>query len=70
MVLKLLGKGIRQVSEAAHRHSHRQVRALDVGRADILLVGGSEYFMLLAADARRWAVTGRVGATRAVDVGC
>jgi len=34
-ILDPLGKGIREPSEPAHRHAHREVLALDVARADV-----------------------------------
>ncbi len=41
MVGEFLRVRIRQPREAAHRHAHRKILPLDIGRADVLRVGVS-----------------------------
>jgi len=35
MVVELLREGVRQPRKPANRHAHREILALDVGRADV-----------------------------------
>jgi hypothetical protein len=54
--LHLLAEGARQSREPAHRHPHRQVLALHVGRGDVLPIGIARHSLDLAADARGGAI--------------
>jgi hypothetical protein len=56
VVFDLFAEGVRQPSESAHRHSHREVLALDIARADMLRIGVSDADLFLGCQARRWAV--------------
>ena len=67
VILNLLTEGIRQPSKSPHRHAHRKVRPLNVGRADVFRIGAADHFRLLATDAHGGAVTRGVGTIRAID---
>ena len=56
VVLKLLAVRVRQSREAPHVHSHRQVAALDMGRAHHVTVGLAGDLVLAGTDALRRAV--------------
>ena len=38
-ILKLLAECVGQSSESAHRHSHRQILALNVARGNVAVIG-------------------------------
>ena len=56
MVLDFFTESVRQASEAAHAHSHCEIGAFDIARADMGRVGAACYRFLLTSDACRWAV--------------
>ena len=61
VVVQLLAERIGEPGEAAHRHAHGEVLALDVGRADVALFGLSLDPVLADADALARAVAARAG---------
>jgi hypothetical protein len=68
MVLKFFGEGVGQSSEAAHPHTRRKVRPLDVRRADVLALRVSRNARLLAANALGGTVaTDRALRARTID---
>ncbi len=68
VVLDLLTERVRQASEAAHVHPHREVLALDVRRADVFRIGIASDFFYLAPEAHGGAVARFVAGVRAVDL--
>ena len=62
MVLELLAEGVGQPREPAVLHPDREVRALDIGRRDVVRVGHAGDGVLLGPDAHRRAVAARPSA--------
>ena len=56
VMLQLFRESISQPSEAAHVHAHSQILPLDVGRADVNLIGIANDYLLLDAKTSRGAV--------------
>src|SRR5260221_7979869 len=61
-------EGVRQPGTPAHRHPHREVLPLDVGRVDVLRVRRAGHFLRLAPKADGRAVTLLRVVVRAVDL--
>ena len=57
VVFDLLGKGIREVSEAAVTHAEREIAAFNEASGDVLLVRRSTHYGLAGSHALRGRVT-------------
>ena len=68
MVFDLFGERVRQASEAAHLHPHREILALNVTGVDVLRVWRSDFGFLLASGANGRAVALLFSGIRAVDL--
>ena len=54
MILKFLGKGVRQPSEATHVHADRQVAAFDIAGTDMCRIRTALNAARFGADASPW----------------
>src|SRR5258708_22305963 len=68
VVLRLLAEGIRQASESAHTHPHREILTLDVTCTDVLRVRRSLLGVLLAGYALTRRVARVIVHRRAIDL--
>jgi hypothetical protein len=51
VIFELLAERVREAGKAPHRHPHRQVRPLRIGRADVLRVGVACYLLSARSEA-------------------
>ena len=58
VIFELLTEGVRQPGESPHIHPHVEILSLNVGRADMLVVGRADNVDTLGAQTLRRAVTG------------
>src|SRR5437588_6769871 len=55
-ILQLLAECVGQSGKSAHRHSHRQILALNVARGNVIVVGVAADYRLASAHADSGAV--------------
>jgi len=67
VVFDFLAVGVCEAVESAHAHPPGKVLTLEVGRANVLLIGRTADCSPLASDARWRTVSGCAGSSRAVD---